>query len=75
MAGDFLDELLPYYQRELSYLRRAGAEFAGKYPKIGQRLELGLDESPDPHVERLIESFAFLAARLQLNWLGSCLVF
>lgn len=67
MAEDFLDELLPYYQRELGYLRRAGAEFAGKYPKIGQRLELGLDASPDPHVERLIESFAFLTARLQLN--------
>src|SRR5216110_833355 len=31
------------------------------------RLELQGDECPDPHVERLIESFAFLTARIQRN--------
>jgi type VI secretion system protein ImpG len=61
------DELLEYYQREISYLRRMGVEFARKYPKIAGRLELGIDQSPDPHVERLLESFAFLTARLQRN--------
>lgn len=59
------DELLAYYQAELGYLREAGVEFAHRYPKVARRLELGLDESPDPHVERLIESFAFLTARIQ----------
>ena len=59
------DELLAYYQAELGYLRGAGLEFAHHYPKVARRLELGLDESPDPHVERLIESFAFLTARVQ----------
>src|SRR4051794_39827924 len=59
------DELLAYYQAELGYLREAGTEFAHRYPKVARRLELGLDESPDPHVERLIESFAFLTARIQ----------
>lgn len=60
-----LDELYPYYQAEMSYLRRMGAAFAGRYPKVAARLELSGEESPDPHVERLLESFAFLTGRLQ----------
>jgi len=59
------DELLGYYQRELQYLRAAGAEFAAAFPKVAGRLELGPDESGDPHVERLIESVAFLTGRVQ----------
>lgn len=58
-------ELLRYYWQELTYLRRMGQLFAQRHPKIAERLELQPDESPDPHVERLIESFAFLTARLQ----------
>ncbi len=57
------DELLPYYNRELSYLRRLGAEFARAHPKIAGRLRLGPDASEDPHVERLVQAFAFLNAR------------
>ncbi|HYR29822.1 MAG TPA: type VI secretion system baseplate subunit TssF [Thermoanaerobaculia bacterium] len=59
------DEFLTYYLEELSYLRRMGERFARAYPKVAGRLELQADESPDPHVERLIESFAFLTARIQ----------
>ncbi len=59
------DELLPYYEGELTYLRQMGRAFAEKYPKIATRLQLDPDECADPHVERLIESFAFMAARLQ----------
>lgn len=58
-------DLLPFYQRELAYLRNAGAAFAARYPRLAARLELGEGEATDPHVERLIESFAFLTARLQ----------
>lgn len=61
------EEFLRYYQEELLYLRRAGKTFAHSYPKIAARLELHGHESPDPHVERLIESFAFLTARIQSN--------
>jgi type VI secretion system protein ImpG len=61
------EELLDLYQAELSYLRRSGAAFAEMYPKVAGRLELGGDECPDPHVERLIEAFAFLTARIQHN--------
>src|SRR6266571_6265902 len=58
------DELLNYYERELAFLRQSGAEFAAKYPKIASRLLLEADMSEDPHVERLIQAFAFLAARV-----------
>ncbi len=58
-----MEDLLPYYERELGYLRRHGREFAERYPKIAGRLLLSADGSQDPHVERLIESFALLSAR------------
>jgi type VI secretion system protein ImpG len=63
------DELLGYYERELSFLRQMGAEFAQKYPKIAGRLSLPLepDKCEDPHVERMIEAFAFLSARVRLK--------
>lgn len=59
------DELLPYYNRELAFVRRLGAEFAAAHPKIAGRLQLGPDSAEDPHVERLIEAFAFLNARIR----------
>ncbi len=61
------DELLSYYERELTYVRRLGAEFAQKYPKIASRLQLEPTRCEDPHVERLIEGFALLAARVHLK--------
>lgn len=61
------DDLLIYYEQELTYLRQMGAEFAEKYPKIASRLVLEANRCEDPHVERLIETFAFLAARIHLK--------
>ena len=61
------DELIDYYQRELAYLRKAGADFAQSFPKVAGRLELGPDQAEDPNVERLLEGFAFLTGRLQRN--------
>jgi type VI secretion system protein ImpG len=58
------DELLTHYERELTFLRQMGAEFAVKYPKIASRLQIEADQCEDPHVERLIQAFAFLAARI-----------
>jgi len=59
--------LLSYYNRELSYLRELGGEFARHFPKIAGRLGLDEFECTDPYVERLLEGFAFLAARVQLK--------
>jgi len=57
------DELLPYYNRELAFIRSLGAEFAQAHPKIAARLRLGNEGSQDPHVERLVQAFAYLNAR------------
>lgn len=58
------EELLQYYVRELTYLRQMGGDFARKYPGVARRLLLEADDCGDPHVERLLEGFAFLAARV-----------
>src|ERR1700694_4130544 len=61
------DDLLLYYERELTYLRKMALQFSEKYPKIAARLQLEPDKCEDPHVERLLEGFAFLAARVHLK--------
>ncbi len=58
------DKLLHCYERELTFLRQMGAEFARKYPKIAGRLLLEPDKCEDPHTERLIEAVAFLCGRI-----------
>jgi type VI secretion system protein ImpG len=59
-----MENLLPHYERELALLRQSSMSFAERYPKIAGRLQLANDVSQDPHVERMIESFALLAARV-----------
>jgi type VI secretion system protein ImpG len=59
--------LLEYYNRELQFIQEMGAEFAEAYPRIAARLGLEGLECADPYVERLLEGFAFLAARIQLK--------
>ena len=59
--------LLHYYNRELQHLREMGGEFAREFPKVAGRLGLEAFECADPYVERLLEGFAFLAARVQLK--------
>lgn len=60
-------ELLTHYRRELQHIREMGGEFAAEYPKIAGRLGLEALECTDPYVERLLEGFAYLAARVQLK--------
>lgn len=58
--------LLDAYITELDALRTHGREFAEAYPDIAARLDIGARVSRDAHVERVVESAAFLAARLRL---------
>src|SRR5438876_9021511 len=58
------EELLPYYERELTFIRQMAVEFAEKYPERAGRLLLGPNTCDDPHVERLIEAFALLCGRV-----------
>jgi type VI secretion system protein ImpG len=60
---DFLD----YYNKELAYLRYTGQEFAEQHQGVASRLKLNEHECDDPHVARLLECFAFLAARIHLR--------
>ena len=59
--------LLQHYDRELKFMYAMGAEFAHAYPKIAGRLGIENLQCADPYVERLLEGFAFLAARVQLK--------
>ncbi|MGZ8288851.1 MAG: type VI secretion system baseplate subunit TssF [Telluria sp.] len=59
-----MEELLPYYERELGFLRRYSREFSERYPKIAGRLLIGGEVCEDPHIERMIESFALLNSRI-----------
>src|SRR5450432_3795860 len=61
------DDRLLYYERELDYLRKTAVQFAEKNPKVASRLVLEPDKCEDPHVERLLEAFAFLAGRVHLK--------
>jgi type VI secretion system protein ImpG len=64
------ERLLGYYNSELRYVREMAGEFAREFPKIAGRLALDRDAKdicPDPYVERLLEGFAFLAARVHLK--------
>ena len=59
--------LLKYYNHELQHIREMAGEFALEYPKIAGRLGLDSIECADPYVERLLEGFAYLSARVQLK--------
>ncbi|MGK6316966.1 type VI secretion system baseplate subunit TssF [Neorhizobium sp. DT-125] len=61
MAEGFLHR----YNDELLALRRRAARFADAFPKIAGRLRMTGDVADDPHVERLIQSFAYSAARVR----------
>lgn len=63
MDARFLD----YYNRELAWLRESGAEFARQYPKVAGGLGMHGIDVADPFVERLLEGFCFLTARVQLK--------
>ncbi|MGD9853103.1 MAG: type VI secretion system baseplate subunit TssF [Nitrospirales bacterium] len=58
------DRLLHYYEQELTFLRKMGQEFSQEYPNVAGSLQLEAGKGEDPHVERLLEGFAFLAARI-----------
>lgn len=58
---------LDYYNRELAYVREQGAEFAEQFPQVAGRLGMHGIEVADPYVERLLEGFAFMSARVQLK--------
>lgn len=62
------EDFLNYYNEELKFIREMSGEFAREFPKVAGRLSLdamGQDMCADPFVERLLEGFAFLTARVR----------
>jgi type VI secretion system protein ImpG len=59
-----MDDLLPFYERELGFLRRYSREFSEKYPKIAGDLLMAGEVCEDPHIERMIQAFALMSARV-----------
>lgn len=58
------NDLLPYFEREIALLRRSLRTFARRFPKVAARLAITGERSDDPHVERLLQSFALMASHL-----------
>ena len=59
-----MEELLPYYEQELALFGRHAKDFAQLYPKIASRLLMSGEAVEDPHIERLIQAFSLIAARI-----------
>lgn len=59
-----MEDLLPFYERELGFLRKYSREFSEKYPKIAGDLLMVGEVCEDPHIERMIQSFALMSARV-----------
>ena len=59
------ERLRALFDQELAELRRGAGDFARANPKIASRLRLSPDAVDDPHVSRLLEGVAFMAARIR----------
>ncbi len=57
-----MSHLRQHYEAELSHLREQGRQFSEHYPKLAPFLA---ETSQDPDIERLLEGFAFLSAKLK----------
>ncbi|TAM55094.1 MAG: hypothetical protein EPN57_03540 [Paraburkholderia sp.] len=51
-----MEDLLPYYERELAYLRRYSEDFARRYPKIAGRLLPAGGYVDDPSIDQSIQA-------------------
>ena len=60
--------LLQAYESELRHLRESAIEFAKKHKNQARQLGLDQFECRDPYVERLLEGFAYLTARIQQKY-------
>ncbi len=58
-------DFIQYFDEEMRYLATAGKDFSSKFPEQAGYLNLTSSEDRDPYVERLMESFAFLTARIR----------
>ena len=60
-------KFLEYYNQELIYMRESAGEFSNTHPKIAKRFGMTGTTIDDPYVERLIEAFSFVSARMRIK--------
>lgn len=70
-----IEDLLPYYEKQLQEFSQQSRKFSEQYPKIAQRLSLNQEQIDDPHIERLIQAFSLIAARIDKKLADSYDVF
>ncbi len=58
------DKLLEHYNQELAAIHKTAGEFAKAHPRVANHLHLGQKRSDDPLINHLVESFAFMSARV-----------
>lgn len=66
MSGNLSNPyFLKTYLNLLSRLRESGSVFSKQNPEVAPYLDMTHSKSADPEIERLIESFAFMAAQVE----------
>ncbi len=58
------NELLEHYRCELASIQDLSEQFSKQYHEIAGAITFNPKQNPDPHIARLIESIAFLNARV-----------
>ncbi|WP_423381090.1 type VI secretion system baseplate subunit TssF [Burkholderia sp. LMG 32019] len=61
------DKLRGYYEQELARLEDQFATFSGDYPKIAARFGFTGGQTDDPHVQRMMQAFALIAAEIRAS--------
>lgn len=62
-----MSKIYPFFQKEMQYLRQSVDAFSHTYPEVAAELKLSGGRSNDPHVEQLLQSFAFMTGRLRAD--------
>lgn len=60
-----MDSQVQHFRQELGALRKAVEGFSRAYPTVASELRLSAGHSSDPHVEQLLQSFAWLTSELR----------
>lgn len=57
--------IIRHYLQEMEALRSEGLDFAKSYPEVARELGMGAESWSDPQAEMLVQSFAYLSARIR----------
>nr|WP_057924961.1 type VI secretion system baseplate subunit TssF [Burkholderia ambifaria] len=61
------DKLRGYYEQELAKLEDQFVIFSNEYPRVAARLSFTSGQTDDPHVQRMMQAFALIAAEIRVN--------